>query len=221
MRRSGTGLFCLESLDNTVRTPEQAELVSGLPTLGVVPQFLRADAARLHPAKLSLANSESASRRAELIAQLRPNSEAAECYRSLRTSILLSALDSPPKVLLVTSPLPQEGKTTTSVNCAIVLAQRGSRVLLVDADLRRPGVHRAFGFDRKGGLSTVLAGTTTMESVIKTYPASSKPAHLAGRTAPSASRRTAGCKQDEVLDCRVAQRIRSRNYRYSARSFGH
>ena len=91
-----------------------------------------------------------ATRRAELIAHLRPNSEAAECYRSLRTSILLSALDSPPKVLLVTSPLPQEGKTTTSVNCAIVLAQRGSRVLLVDADLRRPGVHRAFGFDRKG-----------------------------------------------------------------------
>ncbi|HEX4784352.1 MAG TPA: polysaccharide biosynthesis tyrosine autokinase [Candidatus Sulfotelmatobacter sp.] len=167
----GMGLaFLLESLDNTVRTAEQAELASGLPTLGVVPQFLRADAPRLQPAKLSLASSDSTTRRAELIAQLRPNSEAAECYRSLRTSILLSALDSPPKVLLVTSPLPQEGKTTTSVNCAIVLAQRGSRVLLVDADLRRPGVHRAFGFDRKGGLSTVLAGSTTIESVIKTYP---------------------------------------------------
>ena len=167
----GVGLaFLLESLDNTVRTPEQAEIASGLPSLGVVPQFLRVDTARLHPTKLSLANGDSATRCAELIAHVRPNSEAAECYRSLRTSILLSALDSPPKVLLVTSPLPQEGKTTTSVNCAIVLAQRGSRVLLVDADLRRPGVHRAFGFDRKGGLSTVLAGTTTMESVLKSYP---------------------------------------------------
>ena len=167
----GVGLaFLLESLDNTVRTAEQAELASGLPTLGVVPQFLRADAPRLQPAKLNLASGDSTTRRAELIAQLRPNSEAAECYRSLRTSILLSALDSPPKVLLVTSPLPQEGKTTTSVNCAIVLAQRGSRVLLVDADLRRPGVHRAFGFDRKGGLSTVLAGSTPIESVIKSYP---------------------------------------------------
>lgn len=167
----GVGLaFLLESLDNTVRTPEQAELASGLPALGVVPQFLRADTARLQPAKLSLANGENATGRAELISQLRPNSEAAECYRSLRTSILLSALDSPPKVLLVTSPLPQEGKTTTSVNCAIVLAQRGSRVLLVDADLRRPGVHRAFGFDRKGGLSTVLTGSTPIESVLKTYP---------------------------------------------------
>ncbi len=167
----GVGLaFLLEALDNTVRTPEQAELASGLPALGVVPQFLRADTPRLQPAKLSLANGDNTTRRAELIAQLRPNSEAAECYRSLRTSILLSALDSPPKVLLVTSPLPQEGKTTTSVNCAIVLAQRGSRVLLVDADLRRPGVHRAFGFDRKGGLSTVLTGSTPIESVLRTYP---------------------------------------------------
>ena len=166
----GIGLaFLLESLDNTVRTSEQAEIASGLPSLGVVPQFLRIDTARLQPAKLSLAHDD-ATRCAELIAHLRPNSEAAECYRSLRTSILLSTLDSPPKVLLVTSPLPQEGKTTTSVNCAIVLAQRGSRVLLVDADLRRPGVHRAFGFDRKEGLSTVLAGTTTMESVIRSYP---------------------------------------------------
>ena len=167
----GVGLaFLLESLDNTVRTPEQAEIASGLPSLGVVPQFLRADSPRLEPAKLALARGDSDTRRAELIAHVRPNSEAAECYRSLRTSILLSSLDSPPKVLLVTSPLPQEGKTTTSINCAIVLAQRGSRVLLVDADLRRPGVHRAFGFDRKSGLSTVLAGTTKMESVIRSYP---------------------------------------------------
>ncbi|MFZ0866148.1 MAG: polysaccharide biosynthesis tyrosine autokinase [Candidatus Sulfotelmatobacter sp.] len=161
----GIGLaFLLESLDNTVRTPEQAELASGLPSLGVVPQFLRADTRSLQPAKLSLA-------KVELVAYYRPKSEAAESYRSLRTSILLSALDSPPKVLLVTSPLPQEGKTTTSVNCAIVLAQRGSRVLLVDADLRRPGVHRAFGLGRdEGGLSTVLEGTTTMESVVAFYP---------------------------------------------------
>lgn len=160
----GIGLaFLLESLDNTVRTPDQAELASGWPSLGVVPRFLRADTRGLQPAKLSLA-------KVELVACYRPKSEAAESYRSLRTSILLSALD-PPKVLLVTSPLPQEGKTTTSVNCAIVLAQRGSRVLLVDADLRRPGVHRAFGLDRDGiGLSTLLEGTATMESVVTFYP---------------------------------------------------
>jgi len=168
----GVGLaFLLESLDNTIRTPEQAEQVSGLPTLGVVIQFLRMGTNRLQPINLSLPQGDSAIRHAELITQLRPNSEAAECYRSLRTSILLSQADGPPKVLLVTSPLPQEGKTTTSVNCAAVLAQRGSRVLLVDADLRRPGVHRVFGFERQGGLSTVLAGTSTVESVLKSYAA--------------------------------------------------
>jgi succinoglycan biosynthesis transport protein ExoP len=161
----GVGLaFLLESLDNTVRTPEQAELASGWPSLGVVPQFLRADTLSLQPTKLSLT-------KVELVAYHRPRSEAAESYRSLRTSILLSSLDRPPKVVLVTSPLPQEGKTTTSVNCAIVLAQRGSRVLLVDADLRRPGVYRAFGLNRDGGgLSTLLEGTDTMESVVTFYP---------------------------------------------------
>jgi capsular exopolysaccharide synthesis family protein len=166
----GVGLaFLLETLDNSVRTSEQAEAVSGLPCLGVVPQFLRADTPRLRSGELGLAKGAT-TRKAELIAHLRPKSEVAECYRSLRTSILLSALDAPPKVLLVTSALPQEGKTTTSVNCAIVLAQRGSRVLLVDADLRRAGVHLAFGLDRKSGLSTLLAGTTTMEEAIRSYP---------------------------------------------------
>jgi succinoglycan biosynthesis transport protein ExoP len=167
----GVGLaFLLETLDNTVRTPEQAEVASGLPSLGVVPQFLHAEISRLRPTQLELAKEAPVARKAELVAHLRPTSEVAECYRSLRTSILLSAIDTPPKVILVTSALPQEGKTTTSVNCAIVLAQRGSRVLLVDADLRRPGVHVAFGLDRKSGLSTLLAGTTTMEEVVKAYP---------------------------------------------------
>ena len=167
----GVGLaFLLETLDNTVRTPEQAEVASGLPSLGVVPQFLHAETPRLQPTQLALAKDAPVARKAELVAHLRPKSEVAECYRALRTSILLSTIDTPPKVLLVTSALPQEGKTTTSVNCAIVLAQRGSRVLLVDADLRRPGVHLAFGLDRKSGLSTLLAGTTTMEEVVKPYP---------------------------------------------------
>ena len=76
----------------------------------------------------------------------------------------------PPKVILVTSALPQEGKTTVSANSAMVLAQKGSRVLLVDADLRRPGVGKALGIKSSGGLSTILSGVEKVEDVIVPFP---------------------------------------------------
>jgi capsular exopolysaccharide synthesis family protein len=101
---------------------------------------------------------------------MHPKSEIAESYRALRTSILLSSLGAPPQTILVTSALPQEGKTTTSVNCAIVLAQQGGRVLLVDADLRRPAIHDSLGIRADGGLSTLLAGQSKPEQVIVSSP---------------------------------------------------
>jgi len=105
----------------------------------------------------------------EIITHARPKSVMAESYRALRTSILLSSLGQPPKVILVTSALPQEGKTTTSINCAISLAQREARVLLLDADMRRPGVHRGLGIPSGPGLSTILTGTgSIMDTVIPT-----------------------------------------------------
>jgi capsular exopolysaccharide synthesis family protein len=99
----------------------------------------------------------------ELITQSRPQSQMAESYRALRTSLLLTSLGAPPKVILITSALPQEGKTTTSLNCGIVLAQKGSRVLLVDADLRRPSIHKALGMGPRTGLSNVLTGGATVQ----------------------------------------------------------
>jgi capsular exopolysaccharide synthesis family protein len=90
----------------------------------------------------------------------------AESYRALRTSLLLSNLGAPPKVIMVTSALPQEGKTTTSINCAVVLAQKGVRVLLIDADLRRPSIHKTLGMGPHSGLSNVLTGTTTLDQAI-------------------------------------------------------
>jgi capsular exopolysaccharide synthesis family protein len=84
-----------------------------------------------------------------------------ESYRALRTSLLLTSLGAPPKTILITSALPQEGKTTTSINTATVLAQKGTRVLLVDADLRRPSIHKALGMGPRAGLSNVLTGGTT------------------------------------------------------------
>jgi len=106
----------------------------------------------------------------ELVTQVRPQSQMAESYRALRTSLLLSSLGAPPKVIMVTSARPQEGKTTTAINSAIVLAQKGVRVLLVDADLRRPSVHKTLGMGPHSGLSNVLTGNTTLEEAIAPSP---------------------------------------------------
>ena len=158
---SGIGLaFLLEGIDNTVRTPEQAQAISGLPSLGMIPMG-------------SKTNSESGSKRGlmvtgtkepvELVTQSRPQSQMAESYRALRTSLLLTTVGAPPKTILITSALPREGKTTTSINTAVVLAQKGTRVLLIDADLRRPSIHKALGLGPRVGVSNVLTGGATLQ----------------------------------------------------------
>ncbi len=162
---SGVGLaFLLEGLDNTVRTTEQAQMISGLPPLGMIPLGSRtAREGGANAKRLVIASSKEA---VELITQVRPQSQMAESYRALRTSLLLSNLGAPPRVIMVTSALPQEGKTTTSINCAVVLAQKGIRVLLIDADLRRPSIHKTLGMGPRSGLSNVLTGSATLEQAI-------------------------------------------------------
>jgi succinoglycan biosynthesis transport protein ExoP len=162
---SGVGLaFLLEGLDNTVRTTEQAQIISGFAPLGMIPLGSRASReGGARTKRLVIASSKEA---VELVTQVRPQSQMAESYRALRTSLLLSNLGAPPKVIMITSALPQEGKTTTSINCAVVLAQKGIRVLLIDADLRRPSIHKTLGMGPRSGLSNVLTGSATLEDAI-------------------------------------------------------
>src|SRR4029077_10639899 len=165
----GVGLaFILESLDNTVRNMEEVSAISALPGLGTIPLQLRSNGAKRHRLLKGsiLSEKKDESELSRLVAYARPKSEAAESFRALRTSILLSAFGAPPKIILVTSALPQEGKTTISANSALVLAQRGSRVLLIDADLRRPGIDKLFGFRSRGGLSSVISGVDKIDEVI-------------------------------------------------------
>jgi polysaccharide biosynthesis transport protein len=167
--------FILEALDNTVRTPDQVETISGLPSLGIIPLSFGASgkAQKGQPASLLPVKANPNQARntdMAMVAHHRPKSEVAESYRALRTSILLSSIGHAPKVLLMTSALPQEGKTTTSVNTAIVLAQKGDRVLLVDADMRRPSIHQSLKIRNRIGLSSILSGNATAEDAIVISP---------------------------------------------------
>ncbi len=166
---SGVGLaFLLEGLDNTVRSTEQAQMISGLPPLGMIPMGSRSARESANAQGLVIATSKGASKEAvELITQAKPHSAMSESYRALRTSLLLSNLGAPPKVIMITSALPQEGKSTTSISCANVLAHEGTRrVLLIDADLRRPSIHKTLGMGPRSGLSNVLTGSATLERTI-------------------------------------------------------
>jgi exopolysaccharide transport family protein len=161
--------FLVEALDNTIHAPEEAQELLGLPSLGLIPHSNALKTAGLPRSLRSISPALTSSSPSMLIAQLRPSSDIVESYRSLRTSILLSSAVKRPNVILFTSPMPQEGKTTTCVNMAIVLAQRGGKVLLVDTDLRRPSVDLVFGISNAVGLSSVLAGLEDFESAVQQY----------------------------------------------------
>lgn len=195
---TGIGLaFLLEGIDNTVRTQEQAEMISALPSLGMIPLGSKSGAEKSR-ARPTVASSKEA---VELITQSRPQSQMAESYRALRTSLLLASVGAPPKVILVTSALPQEGKTTTSINSAIVLAQKGIRVLLIDADLRRPAIHKTLGMGPRSGLSNVLTGSANLQQVIVRSPLLPSLFVLpAGTTPPNPAELLASSAMKDVLE---------------------
>jgi len=171
----GVGLALLrEYLDNTVKSPDDIETLARLPSLAVVPQFADANGNGRRSALLQgLTASNGHEKRIELVAQHLPKSQMSEAFRALRTSILLSQADHPPQVILVTSALPREGKTTAAANLAVTLAQLGDKTVLVDADLRKPGVGRLLNLTggKYAGLSSYLAGVSSLELVTVPHPA--------------------------------------------------
>lgn len=158
----GVGLaFLLEATSDKVQNVDQLERSLRFPLLALVPHFQRPPSKEAGDSpKLPMLATYAAS-----------SSREAESFRTLRSSVLLSTIDSHLKTILITSSLPGEGKSTVASNYAVVMAQNGSRVLLVDADLRRPTLHTKFGLDTpKTGLSNLMLGETQAEPFLIPLP---------------------------------------------------
>ncbi len=141
----------LEQMDDTIKSPDEAKELTGVTPLGIVPKYRT-----------------SRDRRPALLREEDQQSALGEAYKFVRTNLGFIAMKGKEtKVVLVTSSVPSEGKTTTATNLAIAIAREGKRVFLVDADLRKPSLHRVFDVDGNKGLTSVLYGRNTLEEALQ------------------------------------------------------
>lgn len=162
--------FVRETLDTSIGTIEDVESYLGVRVLGIVPHIdPRETMQRLIDRRPSLAemDPDALQSHALLITHFDPKSPVAEAYRTLRTNIQFERMERGGKVLVVTSPTLQEGKTTTIVNLALTMAQNGQKTLLVGANMRRPSIHRFFGIEREPGLSDILVGNAQWRDCVR------------------------------------------------------
>lgn len=157
----GVGVaLAFEHVDDTIKTPEDIKARVSIPLLGFVPRIEVED---------DSGKRKAGNRRTGLVVVEEPMSSAAEAYRNIRTRLIFSLPVGERKVIGVTSCNPGEGKTTTAVNMATAMATAGKKVLLIDADIHRPMVHRAFSQDAEPGLTNLLANGSSFEEVVRHY----------------------------------------------------
>lgn len=163
---AGIGLaFLLDFLDDTIKSVDDVDRYIHLPALALIPAA-QADKGRLRGNVPGAAPSDATA--LAMVDDVR--SPIAESYRHLRTSLLLSSAGTPPKTILVTSSQPSEGKTTTAINTAFMLAKTGAQVLIIDCDLRRPRLHAHFNLPNARGLTNCLSGDAgDLDALIQTY----------------------------------------------------
>jgi polysaccharide biosynthesis transport protein len=176
--------FLLDYLDNTIRTQEDLEKAASLPFLGIIPSFSDDDGEVIQ---------------SELFTHAHPKSSITESVRSIRTNIIFSSPEAPLRKLLVSSAGPQEGKSTTVINLGIVFAQAGNRVLIIDSDLRRPRLHKAFGVGRGTGLTTYIMGEAGADEVIVQSKVPDLYLIPSGPIPPNPSELLGSSRMDEVI----------------------
>src|SRR6185295_13756751 len=166
---AGIGLaFLLDLLDDTVKSVDDVDRYIHLPALALIPAGKGGRLASLAAPVQGQPPSASDTTALAMVRDVR--SPIAESYRHLRTSLLLSSAGQPPKTILVTSSQPSEGKTTTAINTAYMLAQTGAEVLIIDCDLRRPRLHAQFEVPNTKGLTTWLSGERVLDNLLQSYP---------------------------------------------------
>jgi len=192
--------FLQEYLDNTLKSPDDIERYLRAPWLGMIPSVTSLDGhRRLYGYGSRRRKLAAGVRASEIISHETSPTALQEAYRSLRTSILLSAAEHAPRTLLVTSASPGEGKTTTAANLAIALAQLGSRVLVIDSDLRKPRLHRIFQLDSRQGLVTHLTGLLPSADVIQHSYVPNVDVVVCGPVPPNPSELLSAPRMDDLV----------------------
>jgi non-specific protein-tyrosine kinase len=176
-----SAIFVIETLDDSLKTPDEVNQLLGLPVLGVILN---------HP-----------SEDGRPISQEEPRSPVSEAFRTLRTNVQYTSVDHPPRVILVTSPTPGEGKTTVITNLAIVLAQSGRHVAIIDADMRRPTVHRKLGLNNHNGLSSLFVKPdAVLSGTLKRTPITNLSVITSGHLPPNPSELLGSQKMNTIIE---------------------
>lgn len=163
----GIGLaFVMEYMDSSIRTMEDVQAL-GVPIMATIPFIEPEKLSGMLKAGITLNDPEAQNINERLITHLKPKSPISEAYRTLRTNIQFSKTDQAIHSLLVTSSGPKEGKSTSVSNLAITFSQLGTKTLLIDADLRRPILHKLFNLEKHKGLTNVLVGRSSLESAVQ------------------------------------------------------
>lgn len=163
----GLGLAVgLAFVDRRLKSPADVEEL-GLSVIGILPDIGMPEQEK---SRRGRRRNESIPDNRDMVAHTHPMSAASECCRTIRTNLMFMSPDAPIRAFAVTSPTPQEGKTTVACNIAISLSQSGKSVLLVDTDLRRPRVHKSFGLSGAEGITSVLVGEKSLESAVQASP---------------------------------------------------